>query len=153
MKKGLLLFGLLLIMVVAHIYSQFRLFSIFQIMTSIPLFLLLLRPAPAVLIACTFILLEIYSSLPYGSMVLMFAIPYIVIFFWKKFRVELSWKFFFGVLFIIILQNIALLSIVALSNLSKAFDISWFITSMQLLVTAIITYILSFIYQEYSARL
>ncbi len=153
MKKALLLFGLLLSMVVANIFSQFHIFSLFQIVTSIPLFLLLLSPAPAALIALTFILLELFSSLPYGSMVFMFGIPYVVLFFWKKFRVELSWKFFFGVLLIITLQTIALLCILALMNTSEALQIPWFIATLQILITSTLTFILSFIYHEYSARL
>ncbi|MDA1169277.1 MAG: hypothetical protein O3A36_02990 [bacterium] len=153
MKKTLLLFGLLAIAGISHIFSQYNVYSLFQIISSIPLFLVLLHPAPALLIACTFILFELYSSLPLGSMVLMFAIPYIVIFFWKKFRVELSWKFFLGVLLIIILQNIAVFCIVALRSPDAAFQVSWIITSIQIIVTSSITFIISFVYHEYSQRL
>jgi len=153
MKKALLLFGLLAVAGIIHSVSQYRLFSIFQLIISVPLILALITPTPAAYIACTFIILELYSSLPHGSMILMFGIPYGILFFWKKFRVELSWKFFFGVMLIIILQNIALLSIVALMNPSTAFQIPWFILGLQIIATSLITFILSFIYHEYSERL
>ncbi|MEK7500362.1 MAG: hypothetical protein AAB649_07230 [Patescibacteria group bacterium] len=153
MKKALLLFGLLFVAYIAHVASQYHLFSIFQIVTSVPLILLLINPAPVALIACTIIFFELFSSLPHGSTLLMFGVPYIVLFFWKKFQVELSWKFFFGVLLIITLQNIALLSIVGMLHISTAFQIPWYILTAQLIATSLGTFILSFIYHEYSARL
>lgn len=153
MKKAVLLLFLIALAGAVHSISQYYLFSLFQIITSIPLLLAFISPAPTFLVVCTFILFELYSSLPLGSMVLMFGIPYGVLFVWKKLKVELSWKYFFGVLLIILLQNIALFCIVAVSNGNALSGFSWFVSSMQLLVTTSVTFALSFIYHEYSQRL
>lgn len=153
MKKALLLFGLLALAYIAMLSTQYHMFSLFQGITSIPLFIMLMNPVSAPLLICTFIILELFSSLPHGSMILMFLIPYLVLLIWKKFRVELSWKFFFGVLLIITLQTMALLGIVALMNVDRALQIPWNILGMQIIITTIGTFVLSFIYHEYSDRL
>ena len=153
MKKGLLLFGVLLTALIAHTLSQYQLFSLFHAATSIPLILMLITPLPAALIFCTFIILELFSSLPHGSMVLMFLIPYVVTYVWKKLRVELSWKFLFGILLIITLQTTTLMGIVALMSATNGLDIPWRILMMQIGITSVGTFVLSFIYHEYSNRL
>lgn len=153
MKKRLFLLGLLWIALLAHTFSQYRLFSLFQAVESIPLLLILVTPIPAVLTVCIYLILELFSSLPQGSILPMFIIPYLVLLFWKSLHVDLSWKFFFGVLSIITLQSITLLGIVALTHPSHALDIPWHIVIGQIPITSLGTFALAFIYREYSERL
>lgn len=153
MKKFALLLGLCIVALLAHMFTQYSLFSLFQVIMSIPLMIVLITPLPAVLAVCTFIILELFSSLPQGSVVCMFLIPYLVLLFWKSLRVDLSWKFFFGVTVIIALQSISLLCILALADMQRLIIISPSIFLLQILVTSIGTFILSFIYHEYAERL
>lgn len=153
MKKKLLLFGLLAVAFFTHVLSQYQMFSLFLLITSVPLFIILITPVPALLIFSTFIVLELFSSLPHGSMALMFVIPYIVTHVWKKLQVEFSWKFLYGIFVIITLQTAALTGIVSLMNVDRALELPWNILAMQIFITSLGTFILAFIYKEYSERL
>ncbi len=153
MKKALLLAGLLLLILLAHIFSRYMLFSLFSAVMSIPLMIMLITPLRTALAVCTFIILELFSSLPQGSMVFMFLVPYIVLFLWKNLKADLSWKFFFGTTLIVTLQSAALLCIVALTDLAHAIQIPWILVLMQIAITSSGTFALAFIYHEYSERL
>lgn len=153
MKKALLLLGLLALMLIAHVFSQYMLFSLFSAVLSIPLMIMLITPLPTPLLVITFILLELFSSLPHGSMLAMFLVPYAVLFIWKNLKVDLSWKFLLGTTLIVTLQSAALLCIVALTDPAHALDIPWKILLMQILITSFGTFAISFIYHEYSERL
>jgi hypothetical protein len=153
MKKALLLLGLLALIFVAHSLSQYMLFSLFQASISIPLMIMLVTPIPTVLAALAFVFLELFSSLPQGSMLFMFLIPYLVLLLWKNLKVDLSWKFLAGTTLIVTLQSAALLCIVALTDLHHALQIPWHIILVQILITSFGTFALSFIYHEYSERL
>ncbi|HLC49385.1 MAG TPA: hypothetical protein VJI96_03310 [Candidatus Andersenbacteria bacterium] len=149
MKRPLLFVGLLGVALIAQILSQYRLFSLFQAITSIPLMIMLITPLPAALALTAFIFLELFSSLPHGSMAIMFIIPYIVLFFWKGLKVDFSWKFFLGVMSIIILQNAALIGILAVVDFPSLSQIPWYILAIQIPSTSAGTFALSFIYHEY----
>lgn len=153
MKKTLLLLSFLLLIWIANSLSQYMLFSLFSAVISIPLMIMLVTPFPAVLAGITFVLLELFSSLPQGSIALMFVIPYLVLFIWKGLKVDLSWKFLIGTTLIVTLQSAALLCIVALTDLTHALQIPWHIALMQILITSFGTFALAFIYLEYSERL
>ncbi len=153
MKKTLLFLGLILVALFAHMLVQYRLFSIFQAIMAIPLFIMVTQPFRKFLALFAFVALELFSSLPPGSILLMFAIPYLVLFVWKKLRVEFSWKFLFGTTLMVTLQSLALIGILAIMDPSFALQFPWSIILMQILVTSLGSFILSFIYTEYADRL
>ncbi len=153
MKKFFLLIALLALALLANTLTQYHMFSLFQALFSIPLMIMLINPFPVVLALCTWIVLELFSSLPSGSILLMFAIPYLVLFFWKSITPDFSLKSLLGITAIIALQSITLLCILALMNPQTALQIPVLLMFAQLLITSLGTFVLSFVYREYSARL
>lgn len=152
MKKFALFAGLLAVAIVAHVLTQYRTFSLYQAFMGIPLFIMLVDPIPIIFAICALAIFELFSSLPNGSAFFMFLIPYIVLLFWKKLHVDLSWKFFFGILAIVLLQSTALIGIVSFMSPHNALQIPIYITLAQILLTSLGTFILAFIYREYSER-
>jgi hypothetical protein len=153
MKKQLFLLGLILVSLLLHSASRYHTFSLFQAIESIPILIMLVNPTPAVLAFFIFVLLELFSSLPHGSMVLMFFIPYAVSFIWKKMRVELSWKFLGAVFLMITLQTLALVGIVSSMNIASIYSMPWNILLLQMALTTVGTFSLAFAYHEYSERI
>ena len=141
MKKHLIITGAILLSLVLHITFHRHLFSLFLAPASIPFILALTNPFPIVIGIFSYLILESFSSLPQGSMILMFLIPYAMRFFWKSAHVDLSWKFFFFTLVTTFFQ---------ISALSLFVGPSIVMLPAQILATTASTFLLAFVCHEYT---
>lgn len=151
MKKLAFFIGMIMLAVFGHIVTQYHTTSLFLAPASIPLLIILIDPLPIIAVIGAFFVLDIYSTLPQGSMLFMFLIPFAMRWLWGNIFADLAWKFFFFVLSTITLQ-IAALAIISFGGAGSAFAaIPWGVLILQAAITSIMTFILAFIYHEYSS--
>ena len=151
MKKRILFLGTLALAVLLQLGTPYHTFSLFLAAASIPLLIILIDPLPVLLAIGAFLILEIYSTLPQGAMLVLFIVPFAMRWLWHNIAADLSWKFFFFVLATITLQVTALAGISLLGSPLGFTAIPWAILAIQAGITTIGTCILAFIYHEYSS--
>lgn len=151
MKKPLLFIGTIVLAVLLHIATQYYAFSLFLAPASISLLIVLIDPLPIFFVIAAFLLLELYSTLPAGSMFFVFGIPFAMRYLWSDSKPDITWKFFFFMLATITLQ-IAALAGMSVAGASFSFTaIPWAVLILQALITSVCTFVLAFIYREYSS--
>ena len=142
MKNYLLLIGILIACLLLHIAFHRYLFSLFLFPVAASFILSRVQPFPIVLGGIILALLELFSSLPQGSMVLLFCIAYSTTLIWKNVKTDITWKFFSLTLLTICVQ-IASLTLIARS--------SWALVPYQVIITGIGSWILAFVAHEHSS--
>lgn len=151
MKKLILFIGTLALAPLMQAGTQYHTFSLFLAAASIPLLIILIDPLPLLLAIGSFLILDMYSTLPQGAMLLMFIIPFATRWLWNNVSADLTWKFFFFVLVTITLQIAALAGISLLGGPLSLTALPWGILALQAGITTIGTCILAFITHEYSS--
>ncbi len=151
MKKPLIFACAIAIAITLHIATQYHAFSLFLAPLSIPLLLLFVHPFPLVVSIGVFVILEAFSSLFQGSMLVLFAVPFALRWVWGDVQPDITWKFFFFTLTAVCLQLAALTGISLIGVHNAGMGIPWAILGIQAITTTLGTCILAFLYHEYSS--
>ncbi len=136
-----------------HHFLRYNTASIFLAPLGISFLLATISPAPVVIIAIAAIVCELISTLIFGSIVVLFAIPFFVQWLMRNPEPGITWKFFFTTFLCVTLQIIAIVIAKTGFHVPALHSIPFGIIGIQLACTSIITYIITAVFHEHTSRL
>lgn len=140
-------------MFIIHHFFRYTTASLFIAPIGIACLLAIISPAPVTYIALFAIVSELLTTLPFGSMIVVFAIPFAVQWLMKSPEVDITWKFFFTTVLCVALQIFALVIAKNGLHIPRPEEIPFTIIGLQFICTGIITYAISVAYHEYTSRI
>jgi len=138
-------------MLLLHHIFRYDTVSLFLAPAGIAIILASIAPAPVFFIATSALLFELLSTLPFGSMLIIFMMPFATQWLWKSPETNLSWKYFFMTCATVTLQITFLIAIKNISHSFSLYAIPLPIASMQIICTSIASYGLAVALHELSA--
>ena len=150
--RALFLTGVLGCMILAHIFIRHDTASIFLAPAGKSILLASITPAPVVLLIIIALIFELMSTLPFGTILAVFAIPFIVQWALRFPETDFSWKFFFMTTLSVILQIAFLVAVKNIFHPLSIYEFPFGIISMQIICTSIFTYGIAAFYHEFSSR-
>jgi hypothetical protein len=152
-KKTLFFILIISIMLLLHHVFRTALASLFLAPLSIAIFLGTFAPAPVAIIAVFALLAELLTTLPFGTMLIVFAVPFFSQWIMKSPEPDITWKFFFATTLAVLLQILVILLSKNGFHTLLLQHIPITIALTQLIFTSVGTYILIVIYHEFSSRI
>ncbi len=139
-------------MALLHVYIHHDTASLFLAPVGISILLASINPAPMVLILIVALFFELISTLPFGTIFILFAIPFIIQWIVRLSVTGISWKFFFITLFSTIFEIIFFVIAKTIFHPLSIYAIPFGIVSMQIVCTGLMTFFIAALYHEYSSR-
>ncbi|MCE9643553.1 MAG: hypothetical protein K8Q97_04580 [Candidatus Andersenbacteria bacterium] len=140
-------------MLLLHHFFRYSTASLFLAPLGISFLLATISPAPVITIAIAALACELLSTLIFGSMIVVFSIPFFVQWLMKNPEVGITWKFFFTTFLCVTLQIIAIIIAKTGLHAPALQSIPFGIIGIQLACTSIITYVITVAFHEYTSRL
>lgn len=152
-RHSLVLLAAIICMLVLHHFFRYATASLFIAPIGIAYLLAIISPAPVILITICAIGSELLTTLPFGSMIVLFAVPFAMQWLMKYPEVDITWKFFFTTVLCVALQIIVFLVAKNGVHIPRAEEIPFAIIGLQLVCTSAATYAISIAYHEYTSRI
>ena len=152
-RKLLTLIAAIACLLLLHHFFRYSTASMFLAPLGISFLLATISPAPVIIIAIAALVCELLSTLIFGSMIIVFAIPFFVQWLMKIPEVSITWKFFFTTFLCVTLQIIAIIISKTGLHAPVLQSIPFGIIGIQLVCTSIITYVITVAFHEYTSRL
>lgn len=129
------------VLILLHSIVRYHIASVFLLPISIPILIATAIPLPTIAIGFVLILLELFSSLPQGSMLLVFLIPFFTQYMMPWATPVASWKFFGYVGITVCLQLFLLIGISLFDMHITLTTIPLSVTILQIIGTSVSTFI------------
>lgn len=153
MRRFYVPFFCILALAVLHNTVRFHIASIFLAPASIPILLATAMSLPTLVSVLIAVILELFSSLPQGSMLAIFLIPFLTRHFMPWATPDASWKFLSYVGITVCLQVIALVSIMLVATHAGIYAVPFSTALLQIIGTTVSTFVLAIGCFELRSRL
>lgn len=138
----------ILTLLALHSVVRHHVASVFLAPVSIPILIATAIPLPAILIGLILIFMELLSSLPQGSMLLIFFIPFFTRYLMPWAIPSASWKFLSYICITVTIQILTLILILLISTNMSIYAIPFFIALMQIIGTSVSAFVLALLCYE-----
>ncbi len=152
MKRFFVPLVCVLVLLLLHSMVRYHITSPFFAPASIAILFATAIPLPALAIGITVILLELFSSLPQGSMILLFLIPLFTKYITSWATPDASLKFFGYIFSTVLLQILTLVTIGCIRNICTPFAIPFSLAILQVVATTVSTFVFALICHDTATR-
>ncbi len=143
----------ILLLAVLHSAVRFHIASVFLAPASIPILLATAIPLPILVVVLIAVVLELLSSMPQGSMFVIFLIPFFTRHFMPWAIPDASWKFLLYVSGTVCLQVITLVGIILFTTHATLYAIPFSTALLQIVSTTGSAFVLAIVCFELRNRL